>query len=98
MPRSEWHLASGLVATMVEAPDVLQKTITIPQNHYDACAAAASPTPTAGNAAANTQDFLDLTGENLSVAPLPDGFTAKGIVAMVFSILAAFLGMAVIAW
>ncbi|KAI5359150.1 Putative multicopper oxidase, type 1, multicopper oxidase, copper-binding, cupredoxin [Septoria linicola] len=94
----EWHLASGLVATMVEAPLEIQKTITIPQDHYDACAAAASPTPTAGNAAANTKDVLNLEGQNLSIAPLPSGFTARGIVALVFSCIAAFLGMAAIAW
>lgn len=83
---------------MVEAPLELQKTLTIPPDHYAACAAAASPTPTAGNAAANTKDVLDLTGQNLSIAPLPAGFTARGIVALVFSCIAAILGMAVIAW
>lgn len=81
---------------MVEAPLEIQKTVTVPQNHYDVCAAAA--TPTAGNAAANTIDPFDLDGQNLSIAPLPAGFTAKGIVALVFSCIAAFLGMAVIAW
>lgn len=92
----EWHLASGLVATMVEAPTELQKTLTIPPNHYEVCAVGA--TPTVGNAAANTADPLDLDGQNLSPAPLPSGFTAKGIVALVFSCISAFLGMAVIAW
>jgi iron transport multicopper oxidase len=42
--------------------------------------------------------MLDLTGQNLSIAPLPSGFTARGIIALVFSCIAAFLGMAVIAW
>lgn len=92
----EWHMDSGLVATMVEAPLELQMTLTIPQNHLDVCKAAG--VPTAGNAAANTVDFFDLKGENKSVAPLPAGFTARGIVALVFSVLSAFLGMAVIAW
>jgi iron transport multicopper oxidase len=54
--------------------------------------------PYQGNAAGNTADVFDLTGENLSVSPLPAGFTARGIVALVFSCLSAFLGMAVIAW
>ncbi|KAF2216219.1 hypothetical protein CERZMDRAFT_81369 [Cercospora zeae-maydis SCOH1-5] len=94
----EWHLATGLVATMVEAPLTLQETLTVPQNHYDACSAAVPPVPFAGNAAGNTKDALDLTGQNLSIAPLPSGFTARGIVALVFSCIAAFLGMAAIAW
>lgn len=52
----------------------------------------------AGNAAANTENFLDLTGQNVPHAPLPDGFTAKGIVALTFSIVAGLLGVGVIAW
>lgn len=67
----EWHVSSGLIATMVEAPLDLQKTLTIPSDHYDACAAA--KIPIAGNAAANTVNFLDLSGENAAPAPLPEG-------------------------
>lgn len=92
----EWHLASGLVSTFVEAPLELQKTMTVPSNHYEVCAAGA--TPTAGNAAGNTKDALNLDGQNLDVAPLPAGFTAGGIVALVFSVIAALLGMAAISW
>ncbi|KAK8211353.1 hypothetical protein M8818_003320 [Zalaria obscura] len=92
----EWHMDSGLVATMIEAPLELQKTLTIPQNHFDVCKAAG--VPTTGNAAGNTEDLLDLSGENKSPAPLPAGFTARGIVALVFSCVSAFLGMAVISW
>ena len=53
---------------------------------------------TAGNAAANTVDLLDLQGQNLSPAPLPSGFQAKGIVALTFSCLAGLIGVGVIAW
>lgn len=69
----EWHVASGLIATFVEAPRELQQQLSgiIPQDHIAACAAAG--TPTAGNAAGNTVDFLDLTGENRAPDPLPDG-------------------------
>ena len=92
----EWHVASGLIATMVEAPNELQKMLKTPQDHLDACAA--QNIPVIGNAAGNTEDFLNLKGESTAPAPLPAGFTAKGIVALVFSVLAAFLGMAVISW
>lgn len=95
----EWHVATGLVATFVEAPLALQANLTIPPDHFAVCAAGRpAPTPTVGNAAANVQNYLDLDGQNLGVAPLPDGFTAGGIVALVFSCLAALLGMATIAW
>lgn len=92
----EWHIDSGLVATMIEAPLELQKTLTIPEDHFAACEAGG--TPDKGNAAGNTEDFLDLTGANKAVAPLPAGFTPRGIVAMTFSCLAALLGLAAISW
>ncbi|KZF23935.1 multicopper oxidase [Xylona heveae TC161] len=92
----EWHVASGLIATMIEAPLDIQKTISIPPEHYDTCKA--KNIPTAGNAAGNTKNFLDLSGENISVKPLPAGFTARGIVALVFSCISAFLGLAAITW
>jgi len=92
----EWHVDQGLIATMVEAPLELQKTLTIPQNHFDACNV--SNIPISGNAAANTKDFLDLTGANAAPNPLPAGFTARGIVALTFSVLAALIGLAVITW
>ena len=92
----DWHLVSGLVATMVEAPIDMQKNLVIPENHYEVCRA--SGVQTEGNASGNTVNVYDLDGQNASVAPLPSGFTARGIVALVFSCVSAFLGMAVIAW
>ena len=92
----EWHVASGLVATLVEQPDALQSSLTIPPDHLDVCRS--QNVAIAGNAAGNTEDLFDLTGANAPPAPLPEGFTARGIVALVFSILSAFIGVGVIAW
>ncbi|KAK3944542.1 iron transport multicopper oxidase fet3 [Diplogelasinospora grovesii] len=92
----EWHVQSGLMATFVEAPLDLQKSLVIPQDHYDVCNAGG--VPSAGNAAGNTVDLLDLSGQNTPPAPLPGGFTARGIVALVFSCLSGILGVAVVAW
>lgn len=89
-------MVSGLAATLVEAPLDLQNNLVIPENHYDVCRA--DNVQTQGNAAGNTIDVFNLEGQNESVAPLPAGFTARGIVALVFSCVSAFLGMAVIAW
>lgn len=74
----------------------MQKTLSIPEDHFAACKAGGNAI--SGNAAGNTINVLDLAGENKSVAPLPAGFTARGIVALVFSCISACLGMAVIAW
>jgi len=90
----DWHLAQGLAMEMIEAPQQMQERMTIPESAYDTCRAAGVAYE--GNAAANTEDFLDLTGQNKQVPWLPAGFTAKGIVAMVFSCVSAFLGMAFI--
>ncbi|EPS45448.1 hypothetical protein H072_659 [Dactylellina haptotyla CBS 200.50] len=90
----EWHIQSGLVATFIEAPDVMQTKLKIPQDHLDVCTG--QDLPTIGNAAANSENFMNLAGQNLSPAPLPAGFTARGIVALVFSVIAAFIGLAVI--
>ncbi|WEW54682.1 hypothetical protein PRK78_000104 [Emydomyces testavorans] len=95
----EWHMDSGLVATMIESPLLLRESknrYPIPESHFAACRAAG--TPYAGNAGANTKDFLDLSNENVPPAPLPAGFTARGIVALVFSTVAAAAGIAVIVW
>ncbi|PQE24793.1 multicopper oxidase protein [Rutstroemia sp. NJR-2017a BVV2] len=92
----EWHVNQGLIATMIEAPLELQKSLVIPETHIAACQAGG--VPYTGNAAGNTVNLLDLTGANLAPGPLPKGFTPKGIVAMVFSCLAALLGLATISW
>ena len=92
----EWHVDTGLMATMVEAPLVLQETLQVPEDHYQVCRD--QNMPTRGNAAGKTVDLLDLSGQNLPPAPLPDGFTARGIVALTFSIISAFLGIASIIW
>jgi iron transport multicopper oxidase len=109
----EWHISSGLVATIIEAPLALQaQGIKIPADHIAACAAQGHPFT--GNAAGNggntsilganpgalayDTNVYDLSGENVAVGPLPDGFTTRGIVALVFSCLSAFLGIIVIGW
>ncbi|CAK7567997.1 MAG: hypothetical protein SEPTF4163_005975 [Sporothrix epigloea] len=91
----EWHMDQGLVATFVEAPEVLQ-SLAVPDNHFEVCRAAGKLT--GGNAAGNAVDFFDLEGENKPPGRLPEGFTAKGYVALFFSTIAALLGMAAIAW
>ncbi|ETI29394.1 hypothetical protein G647_01847 [Cladophialophora carrionii CBS 160.54] len=87
----DWHLAQGLAMTLIEAPLEIQQRHQIPQQHYDVCRAAGVPFE--GNAAADTFDLTDLSGQNTQVGPLPGGFTARGIVALVFSCISAFLGM-----
>ncbi|KAK7204384.1 putative iron transport multicopper oxidase precursor [Myxozyma melibiosi] len=92
----EWHLEQGLAMTLIEAPTEIRERITIPDDHWAACKAGGYSYE--GNAAANTENYFDLTGEAVQPDPLPAGFTARGIVAMVFSCVSAFLGMGFITW
>jgi iron transport multicopper oxidase len=94
----EWHVSSGLIATMVEAPLAIQNQLSdkIPEDHWKVCQEGGVPVK--GNAAGNTVDVLDLRGENKSPGTIPEGFTARGVVALVFSCLSAFLGMGIIGW
>ncbi|MCJ1474803.1 hypothetical protein MMC13_003463 [Lambiella insularis] len=64
----EWHVEAGMTATMIEAPLQLQTTQSVPAAHNATCQA--NGTPTWGNAAGNTVNFLDLNGAN--TAPMPD--------------------------
>lgn len=92
----EWHMDSGLASTMVEAPSVLQEQMTVPSDFLDICAAGGIAT--VGNAAGNTVDYTDTSGEPRMKHFLPSGFTAKGYVALVFSCIAGTLGISTIAW
>ncbi|KKK22725.1 hypothetical protein P175DRAFT_0504307 [Aspergillus ochraceoroseus IBT 24754] len=87
----DWHLSQGLAMVLVEAPQQMQERLSIPQDHLQVCQAAGIATK--GNAAGNTEDYLDLAGQNAQPAFLPAGFTARGIVALVFSVMSAFVGM-----
>ncbi|KAF7450232.1 Iron transport multicopper oxidase FET3 [Pyrenophora tritici-repentis] len=94
----EWHVASGLTATMIEAPLAVQAQLkdNIPADHWKVCEE--KGVPTKGNAAGNTIDLRDLRGENGPPGRVPSGFTARGVVALAFSCLSAFLGLGVIGW
>ncbi|KAI1613219.1 ferrooxidoreductase Fet3 [Exophiala viscosa] len=90
----DWHLSQGLAMVMIEAPNKIQETHHIPDQAYEVCKAAGVKYE--GNAAGDTEDLLNESGQNKQVAFLPGGFTARGIVALVFSCISAVLGMAFI--
>lgn len=90
----EWHLLQGLALVIIEDPVNLRKQQTLTQNWKNTCDALGSAY--VGNAAGVTDDFLDLSQANVQPKPLPSGFTARGIVALVFSCIAGILGCVVI--
>lgn len=80
----------------MQAPLSLKRNLKLPQEHYEICKSA--NIPTIGNAAGNSMDWFNLKGENAPPAPLPAGFTTKGIIALIFSIITGILGTIVIFW
>lgn len=89
-------MSQGLAMSFIEAPKQIQERMSLTESEINLCKAANLSYE--GNAAANTEDLLDLTGQNKQLPWLPAGFTARGIVAMVFSCVSAFLGMAFISF
>ncbi|KAK7911605.1 Cupredoxin [Apiospora marii] len=68
----EWHVVSGLVATLIQTPTQLQGgRLQVPRDQLEACRRLGIPT--AGNAAGNTRDPLDLAGANDRPPPHPMG-------------------------
>ncbi|PVH14284.1 uncharacterized protein CXQ87_002412 [Candidozyma duobushaemuli] len=89
----EWHLEQGLAIVLIEAPEEMQKDPRqqFTENHKQICSKVG--VNLTGNAAGNSENYMDLTGMNVQQKPLPAGFTARGIVALVFSAIAGVLGM-----
>ncbi|EFW18765.1 iron transport multicopper oxidase FET3 [Coccidioides posadasii str. Silveira] len=68
-----------------------EKRHPIPESHYATCRAARHLYE--GNAGGNTENFLDLSNQNVPPPPLAPGFQPRGIVALVFSAIAAVIGL-----
>ncbi|KAG0268711.1 hypothetical protein DFQ27_005951 [Actinomortierella ambigua] len=90
----EWHLEAGLAMTFVEAPEELPSLLNIDPAIYDSCKALGIPY--SGNAAG--KEGLDLEGANLGPNPLPGTLGTKGIIALVFTIISALLGLGAVIW
>ncbi|CUM63459.1 uncharacterized protein PRCAT00001034001 [Priceomyces carsonii] len=93
----EWHLEQGLALVLVEDPIAIQENSEQQLTESSKNACKKNGISIEGNAAGNSKDYLDLTGQNVQVKALPAGFTARGIVALVFSCIAAVLGLVAIA-
>ncbi|VEU22566.1 DEKNAAC103352 [Brettanomyces naardenensis] len=90
----DFHLEQGLAVVLVEAPDMIREFIdydSLSESYLASCRG--SNTATRGNAAANAEDWLDLSGQNTQPNDLPEGFTTKGYIAMAVCILSALWGL-----
>ncbi|KAH6570912.1 hypothetical protein BSLG_006164 [Batrachochytrium salamandrivorans] len=90
----EWHLEAGLVALIIEAPDVMKKTITIPQATTDQCQAMGMSVK--GNAF-GYDDTTTFDGV-LAIDVYPEGFTGRTIGAFAGTVISALLGLAFVIW
>lgn len=87
----DWHMMQGLAITFVEVPFAIEDKVSISQSQIDVCEAAGISWE--GNAAGNTEDYWDLTGQNTPPGFIPGAFTTRGIVALVISCICAVVGM-----
>ncbi|KAJ2691481.1 ferroxidase fet3 [Coemansia sp. RSA 1285] len=90
----EWHIEGGLAMVILEAPDVMQKRLSVPQQILDHCAQASIPTE--GNAAGRSG--FDLEGAPDGPFPYPIHWTRKARGAMAGCVLSALVGFATIFW
>ncbi|KAJ2761905.1 ferroxidase fet3 [Coemansia sp. BCRC 34490] len=79
---------------ILEAPDVMQKRLSVPQQIFDHCAQASIPTE--GNAAGRSG--FDLEGAPDGPFPYPIHWTRKARGAMAGCVLSALVGFATIFW
>ncbi|BEI84084.1 hypothetical protein CcaverHIS002_0406880 [Cutaneotrichosporon cavernicola] len=91
----DWHLTSGLALVFVEAPDVMQQTLQIPQQLKDLCTD--QHIPAQGNVVGkfSTTDFK---GQPWGPFPVVMGWTPKAIGAMAGCIITFLVGFATIVW
>lgn len=90
----DFHLEQGLAIVLMEAPDHLRDFVdynSLPKDLLQICEAGGMAT--AGNAAGNTRDWLDLSNEPVQADPLPEGFTTKGYIALAVCIVSALWGL-----
>ncbi|CAO3626077.1 unnamed protein product [Cunninghamella blakesleeana] len=88
----DWHLESGLAATLITGADVANQRMTLPQSFKDVCTAGGNPW--SGNAAG--KEGLDLSGAPSGITLIPDGFTPKAKGALAACVIAALIGMGTI--
>lgn len=69
----EWHIVTGLMATMIEAPEYLND-MSIPKTGIETCEHYGAPHR--GNAAGNTVNPMDLTGGNTVVSQYDQGYVS----------------------
>lgn len=87
----DWHLSSGLAMLMIQGPEVLQESVTIPPEIYQQCQAGNFPTE--GNAGGVKDSVTNFGTLPASPPLLRTGWTPVMIGTFVACILAALLGI-----
>ncbi|SCV02253.1 LAMI_0G17282g1_1 [Lachancea mirantina] len=87
----DWHLEQGLAAVFVEAPKQLRAMEQLSDNYKQVCRN--SNMALKGNAAGDFRDWLNLENLPRQPAPLPEGFTLKGFLALAVSVLIGIWGL-----
>ncbi|KAL2315998.1 Iron transport multicopper oxidase fio1 [Schizosaccharomyces pombe] len=86
----EWHMESGLLATFIEAPEMIP-SISSPDFVKEQCML--DGVPTIGNGAGNYKNISDLSGAPSPPGEMPAGWTSKAIGTMAACVISACIGM-----
>ena len=91
----EFHLQAGLAMIFVEAPDLIQSQIKVPQNFIDQCQN--MKTKIKGNAA-GYDDISTFDGIPKNLELYPDYIQLKGYISLAGCILSAGIGLFTVIW
>jgi iron transport multicopper oxidase len=69
---NEWHVDSGMVVTIIEAPDLIQQNLGVPSNQKTVCKIQGIKTE--GNCAGELDNILDTSNCNWNVQPAGYGY------------------------
>jgi iron transport multicopper oxidase len=86
---------AGLASVFIEAPDVMQQKMQVPQQFLDQCKN--MNRKTSGNAA-GFDDLVTFTGINPPPKLYPDYIQAKGYFALAATVICALLGLWAVIW
>ncbi|KIX04681.1 uncharacterized protein Z518_05551 [Rhinocladiella mackenziei CBS 650.93] len=96
----EWHVHTGLVATMIEAPIELQqqrRSQPLPADHIGACVA--TGTPATENDPGQVDDLLDVQNENDPTQGKPEGVSiSDAVVSLAAGSVLVMTGLVFLVW
>ena len=91
----EFHMQAGLATFFVEAPDVMQQRLRLPESVFEQCRNLNMKT--SGNAA-GFNDTVTFLGIELNLDIYPEHIQVKGVVSLSAMVVSALIGLGAVVW